>query len=327
MLRLRQFLALAGLAAVEAIRQPVVLLLTTSCVLATTLTPLMLMHNFGEEGKLARDGGLAYHMVFGLFVAAYAACSSLSREMRSGTASAVLSKPVGREVFFLAKFAGIAAVVAMFSACATVATLLSERVSEHFIFTPQEAGYVTDWQTGRLLLAAPFAAFFAAGILNYTARRPFQSTAYLLLLAGLLAVFFVSGFFNRHGQPAPLDFLVQWRIIPASLLITLALFLLAAFAVALATRLSTVPTLTVCSAVFLLGMLSDFLFGHAGTHSPAGLLYAVIPDWQHFWLSDALDNGGAIPWTYVANATLYAGAYGGAVLLLGIVSFRHAEMK
>jgi len=41
--------------------------------------------------------------VFGVFVSGYAACVSLAREMRTGTASAVLSKPVSREIFFLAK--------------------------------------------------------------------------------------------------------------------------------------------------------------------------------------------------------------------------------
>ena len=88
MLRVRQFVTLSILTAVEATRQPICLLLTTTCILLTMLTPMLALHNFGEDGRLARDSGLAYQFVFGLFVAAYAACSSLAREMRSGTASA-----------------------------------------------------------------------------------------------------------------------------------------------------------------------------------------------------------------------------------------------
>ena len=69
MLRIRQFLTMAGLTAVEAIRQPICLLLTTACVVLTALIPLLTLHNFGEDGKLARDSGLAFHLVFGLLVA------------------------------------------------------------------------------------------------------------------------------------------------------------------------------------------------------------------------------------------------------------------
>ena len=48
-------------------------------------------------------------LLSGLFGAVLSASSSLAREIRSGTALAVLSKPVSRAQFLLAKFAGLAA--------------------------------------------------------------------------------------------------------------------------------------------------------------------------------------------------------------------------
>ena len=328
MLRIRQFLAMAGLTATEAIRQPICLLLTTACVVLTALVPMVAMHNFGEDGKMARDSGLAFHLLFGLFVAGYAACSSLAAEMKSGTASAVLSKPVSREVFFLAKFVGVAAVVAAFSACATVATLLGERVAEKFVLTPDLAGYATDWQTGTLLILSPLAAFLVAGWINYATRRPFGSTAFGLMLVGLLLVALVAGCFDRTGQYAPFNLDVQWRLAPASLLVTLALIVLSSIAMTLSTRLGTVPTLTLASAVLVAGLMSDYLLGRRASSSAiANVLYRIIPNWQHFWLSDALSNNGTIPWVYVADAAFYAAAYSAGILILGLVSFRHAEMK
>ena len=170
MLRIRQLLVLARLTAAEAIRQPIYLLLTTTCVILTGLAPFIKLHRFGEDGKLVRDTGLACHFVFGLFVAGYAACSSLAREMRSGTASAVLSKPVSREVFFLAKFLGIAGVTLAFSMCSITATLLAERAAEKFYFTNKLTGYIQDTGTGILLLLAPLAAYFIAGLINYLTK-------------------------------------------------------------------------------------------------------------------------------------------------------------
>jgi hypothetical protein len=186
MLRIRQFYTLAVLTAVEAIRQPICLLLTATCVLLTALTPVLLMHHFGEDGKLARDSGLALHFVFGILIACYTASSCLEREMRTGTASAVLSKPISRETFFLAKFAGTAAVVILFSVCAAIATLLCERVSLKFVFSSERVGFLTDWLLGTVLLAAPVVAFIAAGLMNYFRKRPFESTAFGFLLLMLV---------------------------------------------------------------------------------------------------------------------------------------------
>ena len=328
MFRIRQFLALAGLTAIEAIRQPICLLLATSCVLLTALVPVLSLHNFGEDGKLARDSGLAAYFVFGLFLAGYAACSSLSREMRTGTASAVLSKPVGREMFFLAKFVGIACVILAFSLCAGITTLLAERVSEKFYTTKTLQGWILDKRTGTLLAAAPFAAYLAAAFVNYLRRRPFGSVAFTFLMLSLVAVMLVSCFYDQAGGPAPFNARVEWRLVPACLLITMALVVLAAIALAVSTRFGTVPTLTICFGLFVVGLMSDYLFGRAAeTSGIAAFAYRVLPNWQHFWVSDALTGGGHIPWSYVAAASVYAGLYLAAVLCLGVLSFRYADMK
>ena len=248
--------------------------------------------------------------------------------MRRGTAATVLSKPVSRELFFLAKYAGIAAVVMAFSTCAGVATLVSERVSIRFLSTPGLVGYIMDSQTGVMLLFAPAAAYLAAAFLSFRTRRPFRGLAFWFLVIALLATLLACGFFDRAGRFAPFDTRVQWRIVPVSLLLMQALLVLAAIALGLSTRLTTAPTLTICCIVFVIGLMSDHLFGrHAATSSVCALLHAVIPNWQHFWVSDALRKGGTVPWPYLANALLYAVTYGAAVICLGILSFRRAEVK
>ena len=324
----RQFAAVAGLTAAEAARQPICLLLAATCVLLIGLTPLLVMYKFGEDGKLVRDSALAYHLVFGLFIAGYSAASCLAREMKSGTASAILSKPVSRELLFLAKFFGVSVVVLLFSLCATGATLLSERVAEKFVFTGDLVGYVMDWRTGRLLLAAPFAALLTAALINYLGGRTFGSSAFALLLLFVLLAFFVSGFYDRTGGLASFDFRVQWRILPASCLVTMALIVLSAIALSLSSRLQAVPTLTLCASLLVLGLMSDYLFGRAcDTSRLSAFIYAVLPNWQHFWACDALNGGRAIPWSYVLNVAVYGAAYSAGVLCLGALSFKHAEMK
>jgi len=328
MVALNQLITLTRLTAVEAIRQPIFLLVTNACIVLTAVMPMVLLHQFGEEGKLARDSGLAFHFLFGLFYASYAACSSLAREIGSGTASAVLSKPVSRSEFLVSKFLGLALVIVAFSTCACVSTLMSERVAERLAVTSNAAGYVIDWQTGWLLVCAPFAAMGVAGLLNYYGRRPFVSTAFLVLIVLLLFVFGVSGWFDRSGNFSSFDLQVQWRIIPASILVTLALVVLCAIALSLSARLGTVATLLCCFGIFVLGLLSDYWFGGTdGRSAISALLYTLIPNWQHFWRADALAAGGLIPWSYVGRAFVYAGTYSAAVLILGILSFRTVDIR
>ncbi|MFO7871358.1 MAG: ABC transporter permease [Kiritimatiellia bacterium] len=326
MLRIKQFFTLALLTALEVIRRPICLLLTTACVVLSVLTPLLLMHQFGEEGKLARDSALAFHFVIGLFVAGHAASSVLSREVNSGTASAVLSKPVRRELFFLAKFAGITLVVIAFSFCATLTTLMSERIARKFYFTDRFAGYVTDWKTAIFALSAPVLAYAVAAVVNYRKKRPFQSNAFWMAAAFLGAAFIACGFFNRMGSFDPFDFRMNWQLIPASALITMALVVLSAIALTLSIRFNAVPALTLTLCVLAAGLVSDFLLGRKAADSAViALIYGVIPDWQHFWVPDTLSRGGAVPLSYLVTAGTYALACSAAVLCLGTALFRHRE--
>jgi hypothetical protein len=328
MFRVTQFLTLTGLTALEAVRQPILVLLTASCIVATAIVPILTVYQFGEEGRLARDSGLAFQLVIGLLVATYAAGSALTREIRDGTASVVLSKPVGRDLFFLSKFAGISVVILAFSVCAAIATLLAERVAEKCVGAESAIRYVTDWRTGFCLLGVPFLAYLLAAIVNFRTRRPFQSVAFGLVLALLVLALLVSGLFDRDGRLASFDFRVEWRLLPASLLIAVALLLFAALALGLSTRLSTVPSLTLCGAVLILGLMADYWFGRSAHESTTALvLYRLVPNWQHFWMSDALGGGGRIPLEYVLRAGGYGLAYLAGLLLLGMASFRHTEMK
>lgn len=309
-LLLKRFFAITALTALDAIRQPIVLLLTTSTLVAIALMPVLLMHGLGESQKLVQDSALALHFVAGLFLGGYAASAGLGAEIHRGTLSTVLSKPVDREVFFLAKFAGIAITLALFSFTSILATMMSVHVAED---PPDNI-----WNAGGIMLAAVAVAYAVAGIINFWKRRPFVSTAFLLVI-GFQALAFVIGIAAKT---------VTWRVMPASLLVSVATLVLAAIALALITRLDLVPTLAVCTLIFLLGLMTDYLLGHeARTSVLAATAYNLLPNWQHFWLADALAGDGSIPWIYVRRVAVYAMFYLLGTLSLGMVSFRNVETE
>ena len=325
MLRLRQFWAITRLTTLDLIRQPICLLLAVVSVVLMALASMQ-AYQFGEDGKLVRDSSLAVYFLFGLITGGYAACTVLAREIQSGTALATLSKPVGMDLFFLAKFAGISTLILLYSACAIPACLLSEQAAPKL--------FRTDSIALGMLLAAPVAALALAGIANLTARRPFTSTAFFLLAAILLASLALSAalhdpaseYRDVRGHTIHVATALQWRLVPVALLITLSLFVLSALSLSMATSLNSPAVMILLGVVLALGMLSDFYFGAEATPA-ATIAHRILPDWQRFLMADALTGGGRVGWRYVGTAALYAVFYLAAAMAAGIVLFRRREIR
>ncbi len=314
------FLAIARLTALEAIRRPVFLLVSLSGIAVILFLPLLLNYTLGDSARIIRDSALAIQLGCGLLLGAHAAGEGLSRELRRGTAAAILAKPVPRTLFFFAKAAGIAAALALFSTAALAATLLAVRAGASDLHL--------DWSAAGPALLALAAAPALAGVWNHRTRRPFTSAAFFLLLVFLLLALAAAAAF-----PTPYEHLVfphnlSWNLLSVGFLLFLCLGMVAALASALATRLAVTPVLLIVAGVFLTGLMADYLLGpHLPASFAARAAYALAPNVQAFWLVDALDAAVAIPPAYFALAAAYAAAWSAAALALGAVSFQALEIS
>ena len=137
-----------------------------------------------------------------------------------------------------------------------------------------------------------------------------------------------SCFLNEAGSLQPFHCLYDFRLLEVSVLIAVALPVTAAIALLLAIRLNTVQAMGILFLVFVAGWMSNYLFGSGGAGpviSP--VLYGILPDWQHFWMGDALSGGGTVPPDYVGGAALYGGLYIAALLAIGTTVFAKSELK
>jgi ABC-type transport system involved in multi-copper enzyme maturation permease subunit len=319
----RQFFTIAANAFMELIRQPVFLLLMTGSVVFEIFLAVPYYFALGDEPKLVENSALAVMLLSGLFGAVLSASSSLAREIRVGTALAVLSKPIGRAQFLLGKYAGLAAALALLTYVNLLGVLLCSKMAF-------DAYGSTDLVALGIFGAGAAVAYALGGFSNFFLRRPFVSDAVLaLVVMATLAAFIIIRFTQQEeslGTMAQVD----WRLVPAGILILFAVWILAALALACSTRLDTIPTLAVCSAFFLIGLMSDYLFGQRAEagHWWASTLYTVIPNWQLFWLADALDMGkSTFHWDYVAKAFGYTVGYAGAALAIGTALFEDRELS
>ncbi|MGD0350908.1 MAG: ABC transporter permease subunit [Verrucomicrobiota bacterium] len=319
---MRQFLTIAVNAFMELIRQPVFLLVMTASVLFEIFLAVPYYFAFGDEPKLVENSALAVMLLSGLFGAVLSASSSLAREIRAGTALAVLSKPVGRAQFLLAKFAGLAAALTVLTYVNLIGVLLASWMSFD-VFGKTDTAALGIFAAGVVL------AYALAGFSNFFLRRPFVSDAVLALLVLVTLAAFVVFRFTSQRQTVGMEAQVDWRLLPAGILVLFALWVLAAIALACSTRLDTIPTLAICSAFFLIGLMSDYFFGRRAETGEwwASALYTAIPNWQLFWLADALSMGkSTFHWAYVGKAFAYAVAYAGAALAIGTALFEEREL-
>jgi ABC-type transport system involved in multi-copper enzyme maturation permease subunit len=320
---MRQFLTIAANAFMELVRQPIFLLLLTGSVLFELFLAVPYYFAFGDEPKLVENSVLAVMLLAGLFGAVLSASASLAREIRTGTALAVLSKPVGRAQFLMAKFAGLAAALTVLTYVNMVGVLLASRMAF-------DAYGKTDLPAIGIFTVGIGIAYILAGFSNFFLRRPFVSDAVLGMVVLTTIAAFIIFEFTSQQQSLGTTATVDWRLVPAGMLILFALWILAAVALACSTRFDMIATLAICSAVFLVGLMSDYFFGRGAAHGSwwASILYSVIPNWQLFWLADAIETGkSTFHWDYVGKALAYAVCYAGAALAIGTVLFEERELS
>jgi len=320
---MRQFATIATNAFMELVRQPIFLLLTTATAAFEIFLAIPSYFAFGDEPKLVKNSVLAVMLLAGLFGAVLTASSSLGREIRTGTALAVLSKPIGRAQFLFAKYAGLVLALTLMTYVNLIAALIASRMAF-------DAYGSTDMAALGIFTGGVLVAYGIGGFSNFFLRRPFVSDAFFALVGMVsLAAYLIFSFTKQQSSLGTAG-AVDWRMVPAAILVLFALWILASLALACSTRVDVIPTLAICSAIFLVGIMSDYLFGrHAEQGSWwASVLYTVTPNWQLFWLADVLETGkNTFPWGYVGKAFGYVVGYVGAALCLATLLFEDRELS
>lgn len=318
---MRQFFTIASNAFMELVRQPVFLLLMTCSAAFSVFLASVPYFGFGEDPKLVKDSALAVMLLSGLFGAVLTASSSIAHEIRSGTALAVLAKPIGRARFLLAKYVGLAGALTLLTYANLVGALLASRMAF-------DAYGDSDTRSLAIFFGAVVLGYAIAGLGNYFLQRAFVADAVVSVVVMMTLALVVIAVFTHQDRPFGEKAAVDWRLLPAAILILFALWILAGIAVACSTRFELIPTLAICTGVFLFGLMSDYLFGSRAEAGSwwASVLYTLVPNWQLFWLADALEGKNQIPWSYVGKALGYVVGYLGASLALGLLLFEDREL-
>lgn len=131
------------------------------------------------------------------------------------------------------------------------------------------------------------------------------------------------------------DFLVEKtrkrqgvEVAKAALLVFVAVALLGAIALAASTRLGLMATFLTSAFFLCAGLMGDQLLREPAEsgHVVARIVYYALPNFQVFWMIDALSELLVIPWSYVGAATAYGLTYTLAAILLAMGLFQTREV-
>ncbi|MFO0829012.1 MAG: hypothetical protein U0572_12805 [Phycisphaerales bacterium] len=349
---LEQLLAIARNTFVESVRQPIVLVVAGIATLLIVLSNPLAAFTLEDDQRMFVDIGLSTIFIALAVVASFIATNVISREIENRTVLTVVSKPVSRPVFVLGKYLGVA------SAILLVMLYLS------FVFMLVEMHGVL--KTVRTPIHQPVIVFGslaaiggvgAATWMNYFYGKSFASSALGITTPLMGIAYAVAMLFGPEWTANSFETIARGTggeravfeasIWTAIFMLSIGVLMLAAVAVAASTRLGQVLTLSITLGVLILGLLSDWMFARrlrdleALASSTSGSLlsaggklelfalkagYAVVPNFQVFWLADAINQDRPIPFLYVARTAPYGLVMIAAALCIAVALFQRREV-
>jgi hypothetical protein len=344
MATLEQLLAIARNTFFESIRQPVLLVILVACTILVVLSNPFSAYTLMDDNKMFVDIGLSTIFIGGAILSAFIASNVITREIHNRTVLTVISKPVSRPIFILGKFLGVAGAQILAMVFLTLVFMLVEiHGVQQTVTTPYHLPVIF-FGSGALILGA------AAGVwCNYFYGWVFSSTFVVLTTPLLVIAYVLALLFNHEFVTQAPAVAFKGNLWIAVLMLILGELVLTAIAVAASTRLGQIMTLLVTVGFFVLGLLSDWLlarrinaisdaFESLGQTTVAPIdglhmefwffkaVYAVIPNFQVFWLADAITQGSRIPGDYLAWTIPYGFLLIVIALCLAVILFQRREV-
>ncbi|QDU35308.1 ABC-2 family transporter protein [Poriferisphaera corsica] len=343
----------------ESIRQPIFAVLILVGILGLWLNLNLAAYTMDQDSKMMIDMGLSTVAIISLLAAAFTATGVLSSEIEKKTVLTVVSKPISRPTFVVGKFLGVAGAILLAYYILSLVFLLTAR---HGVM--QTASHRIDWPVVVFGLGGAFIAIAFAAFTNYNFRWVFTSTVtWALAITETIAFLLILFIGKKWAIQTPYHDLFSldpkapqlMQVITGTGLISFAILIITAIAVAASTRLGQVMTILLSFGFFALGLISNSLnqltnqrleisphigffesFSHIFAadapfytkliYAAAKSIYLITPNMQLLWPGDALLQDK--PFTLIAFMTpaIYGILFTAAILAIAVALFQKREV-
>lgn len=293
---MRAFTALIQVSFQNIIRQSFFALTIVGAYLFIVSTPAFTMFTFWDAEKLLLDMSMATILLVELLISVLATSSIVGGEMEERTTTLLLSKPLSRFTFLLAKFCAVTFALVFVLIPLTCALIMTVRMG-----VPEavwsDVKYPTLWFEFLPLIGA---VIVSAGA-SYYADKNFASSFIILLNIFVVLSLVILGFWGRA--------LLQINLFYPAVLLWMAGILICPVASLLALRGKVFFTLTFSFLIFAMGLISNWLLGNMLHNIGGKIIYSLIPNFQVFWIEEFWAKGKSVPISYLGNVLKYVVLY------------------
>lgn len=240
----------------ESIRQPIMLVVLVISTVMIILSNPLSAFTMANDQRMLIDIGMATVFMCGALLAAFIATTVLGQEIENRTALTVISKPVGRPLFVLGKFFGVAGALALATLYMSLVFMLVELHS--VLQTVRDPLHLPVLTFG---VGAAVIGVISAVWCNFFYNKVFASSVICFMTPLLGLAYFFSLMFSHDFTPQPISTSFNGQLWMALFGVFMAITVLTAIAITTSTRLGQVMTLAITIGVFLGGLLSDWYFG------------------------------------------------------------------
>ena len=178
-------------------------------------------------------------------------------------------------------------------------------------------------------------------------RRQFVFGKYIGVVLAVTLLFLILGFFFLNtisykvvfdARESAKDIPTAWectrqviKTLPSFTLSFFETLILAAIAIAISTRLSLLPNLTICLAVYVIGHLAPMIVQSSVGQNEfvafvADLACAILPVLEHFNMETNVAMDQPPSWWYVFCTSIYAIMYSALALVFGLFLFEDRDL-
>jgi ABC-type transport system involved in multi-copper enzyme maturation permease subunit len=266
-------------------------------------TPAFTMFTFWDAEKLLLDMSMATILLVGLLVSVLATSSIVGGEIEEKTTTLLLSKPLSRFTFLLAKFCAVVLALIFVLIPLTCVLIMTLQVGvPEAIWS--DVNYHTLWFEFLPLIGAAL----VAAVLNYYADKNFASSFIILLNVFIVLSLVILSFISKDP--------LRINLFYPTILLWMAAILICPISSLLALKGRVFFTLTFSFLIFALGLISNWLLGNL-LHNPGiRIVYSIIPNFQVFWIEEFWTKKESIPISYFVNVLKYVVLYCAGMIFL-----------
>lgn len=315
--------SIARLTYLEALRQPMGLVLAMILAILALFSPSFTSFTLGKGVDLLRSNLLSTLMVGGVIFSSLLSTDLVQKDIQRKTLLTILSRPVGIPQYYLGKWLGISGLLFHFWF-----VMIGVSWTAMVIGTPDtnstNHNFIPLITLGIGLLGISILSL----ILNYHFDTPIISlifggwaiwTPVVVLVGTLLSPTF--------GKPLP-STIASFQFILSALLIMAMILVMASFAIALSTVTSPVLNMVLCLLFLLLALMGPGLESLAAeVHPWLKTVAMVLPDFHLLWTADWLSLGRVIPISHILGSLLYSLSLIACFSLMGVHSMMRKEFS